>query len=196
MYRPTTLMTALTLTTALIATAPAARAGDLAVEGYAGLTAPNSMFMTNEHLDFKSGQAYGLGVYYTGVAGWEFGADLMYSEADFDQPGPNRISSTSLMAVARKVFETAGPVDYYLGAGLGVIDVAWRSDGPWSVLEDSERVTGGQLSAGLRYELSPAASLFTEAKYQHAFGAARVTTSDVEAEFRRTTLATGLRYAF
>jgi opacity protein-like surface antigen len=136
------------------------------------------------------GDTYGLGIYVNDFAGFEVGLDVMVTDRRYTD-FVSGLETVSYMLNGRYPFELGPGFDAYVGAGVGAIDI--RYDGADFYPEGTGNAVsaGGQLSAGLRYDLG-IGQVFGEARYQFAFE--KVEIEDPNIEYNSTALLIGVRF--
>jgi opacity protein-like surface antigen len=173
--------------------ASAAAAQGLSAELYGGVTPERSEHYDGTSLDLNSGTALGFGVYTDRFLGrTELGFDVMHSDAGYSGL-TSGVESLSVMAVARVGFTLGSTIDGYFGAGLGAINVKY-DDGNTPALTGDETVPGGQVTLGVRYDVTPRAGVFAELKYQRAFDDANA--AGFTQSYGSTSAIVGLRLGF
>lgn len=144
--------------------------------------------------DLDSGTAFGFGIYTSGVLGpgTELGVDVMRTDSDYTGFNTS-LESLSAMLVARWSTPLAAGTTFYVGAGLGAIEVTYDGGAVSPAFTGDDTVAGGQISLGLRYAVG-AGQIFTELKHQEAFDDASIQGVDVG--YSSTSVIAGFRFAF
>lgn len=93
-------------------------------------------------------------------------ADVMYTSSSYNCCSTNTLSSLSLMGNAIFHVNDTGPVQFYLGAGLGVVDLSYTAT--TNAKSGSQFTFGGQAIAGVEVPLASNISLLAEYRYQVA----------------------------
>lgn len=144
--------------------------------------------------DLDTGTAYGFGIYTPGVLGpgTEVGVDVMRTDSDYSG-FTTSLESISAMLVARWSTSLAPGTTFYLGAGLGAIQVRYDGGASFPTFTGEDTVAGAQIGAGVRYAVG-AGQIFTELKHQEAFDDA--TIQGVDVGYSSTSLIAGFRFSF
>lgn len=179
---------------ATLLTANAASAQDTYLKLFGGWSIPqNEEFQLNDQdtsrssgFDFDSGYALGaaLGFYYSPDVAIEI--EYVYRNADAKLKSTRNTSdgssvSNAVMVNAVYVFPPFGATSTfhpYVGAGLGVGDLSYERD---DLKLDSDYNLAYQLIAGISYDVSYQASLFTEVRY---FGISEQTIENDDYSFK------------
>jgi opacity protein-like surface antigen len=121
---------------------------------------PNDVLDTDTDAGYSVGAALGLTSPTSGIRGE---AEFLYQRAGFELgPDDDHVSAMTLMANGYYDFDTGGPVQPFVGAGVGVARVGAEiagiaDDDDWVVAYNAQTGlsanlnTGGQLTAGYRY---------------------------------------------
>lgn len=137
------------------------------------------------------GFVLGVGQYWAGPPNWSFGADLMFTNQDYQTWGPGaNLSTASIMGVARYEFPSNSNVKPYFSAGLGGISVTYDQPGA-PFLNGSDTIAGYQIEAGVRIQ-QPTYEAFTALKYQAGFNQAFIQTEYVE--YNSLSLIVGIEF--
>jgi opacity protein-like surface antigen len=190
-------MKTLLASAALIAAAatPAWAQGNFYVEGAVGHTFGNEQKYNSIDFDVEDSFSYGGAVGWTDLLGpFDVELDVYATDRGYDGFATD-LRSVSVMANALYDFPARlGPVGFYAGAGLGMINVEYDGGTSFPAFSDDEWVFGWQAMAGARSDLGPGGwSIFGEWRYQDAEDA---DLAGFDVEYSSHTIAAGVRYTF
>ena len=164
--------------------AEAATSSNLYVKLYGGGTFPNTLAWDGEDYDLEAGWFIGAAIGTEFAPGFSVELDASASSANYvDDDGQ---SSAALFANLVYTAPVSDELSLYLGAGVGLIGVEY--DG------DSNSGFGGQVFAGLGYEVAENVTLFGELRYQSTFDTVDLDGWDVE--HNRAAALVGVKFGF
>jgi opacity protein-like surface antigen len=164
------------------------------VDVFGGAGIPGSLRWDGVARDTDAGKVFGLAVSRndTFLANADVGIELSRSSYSYTNEYPSSIAGTSLIAFAKVNLSSIGNFQPYLGAGLGVVNIAYTNASP--SYANAEIEFAGQLSIGMRYPLTPALSAFVEARYIRAKDAhVAYSPARRDADFRSKSIVFGIR---
>lgn len=181
------------LSAMLSAVAPAVVAAQqISSEIYGGVVLERDEDFDGTLYPIDQGQTFGAAIYVSGtIPNVGFGVDVMSTKALYIGFPGEYISTLSLMAVARYETSITPVLTGYVGGGLGVIRNTYDTG---TIVADN--VAGGQVSLGLRYDLSDVASVFTEVKHQRGFKDAYFAEYDDTQAYHSNSVLIGYRHNF
>ncbi|HQZ12244.1 MAG TPA: outer membrane beta-barrel protein [Devosia sp.] len=152
---------------------------------YGGVTAPNSLAWGETTYPLEPGWLVGGAIGLEVIPGLSVELDATFSAALYVG---ETLTHDAATLFANLVYSL--PIDdafsAYFGAGVGVVGIRYDTE--------SAATLGGQVFAGLGYEVADNVTLFGEARYQTAFS--RLTLWDESVEHNRASLLLGLKFGF
>lgn len=165
-------------------------------KAYGGATAPNTLLWNGADYDVDQGWIGGAAAGVTLDSGLSFELDVTGSSALYTGED-NFINGWTLMANAIYEAPIADTFGVYGGIGLGGVFVEYNADDTIPAYTATGSAWGGQIFAGVSFDLTENVSLFGEARYQTAFGDVSVTDSGplgtYDVGFARTAVLAGIR---
>ncbi|MGB1311057.1 MAG: outer membrane protein [Leucothrix sp.] len=151
--------------------------------------------------DYKTdaGQSYGVGLSKQVSPRLGLGFEVGYTKNQYTNNKPNYLSGRYLMLTGEYDFVQKGRLSVYGGLGVGVIKTEYFNASTDHKHKDT--ITGGRLSLGARYAVTPKTKLFLEARHIDTFSNPKVAHNFgigplVGAEYKGNSLLLGLRYTF
>lgn len=186
------------LTSALLMSS-SAQAGSWNADLFLGNQQSDNLGWAGGNYNTDSGQSYGLGISKQVSPRLGLGFEVGFTKNEYSNFKPNYISGRSMMFTAEYDFMQRGRSSIYGGIGLGVIKAEYKNTGFSHTHSDS--VTGGRLSLGTRYALSPRTKIFLEARHIGTFKDPKIAHNGgagplVGADYEGNSLVLGLRYSF
>lgn len=164
------------------------------VDVFAGKQQSDRLKWNGVDFNTDSGKSYGVGVSKQVTPRVGLGFEVGYTKNQYSNFRPNSISGRSLMLTAEYDFVQRRRFSFYGGLGLGVIKAKYSN----ASYQNSDSVTGGRVSLGMRYAVSPRTKLFLEARHIDTFKDPKIalSNSSAGAEYKGDSLLLGLRYSF
>lgn len=140
-----------------------AQAGDFYVKAIGGATMESKQSWGGSDYSMDTGYNLGGALGYFVTPNISIEGEGLYTSSGYK--GYNsELNSTSVLANVVYHFDRVGDVEFYVGLGLGAIDLQYKGYGnDWS-----EWVFGGQALAGASVPVNDKLSLFAEYRYQDA----------------------------
>lgn len=140
-----------------------AQAGDFYVKGIGGATMETKQSWGGSDYSMDTGYNLGGAIGYFVTPNISIEGEGLYTSSGY-KSYTSELNSTSVLANMVYHFDRVGDVEFYIGAGLGAIDLQYKGYGrDWS-----EWVFGGQVLAGASVPVNDNLSLFAEYRYQDA----------------------------
>lgn len=172
---------------ALCFSAPAL-ANDYYVEGTAAWSPEGELDVGGTGFDTDDGFLFGAAVGRSFPNNFSVEGEVTYASRDFSNTNAD-IDALGFFGNGYYNFPTTGPIGAYVGGGIGAVQVGVDGAG----VDDDDFVFGGQAMAGLTYQVSEGAQLFTEYRYQ---AAADADIQGTDVEYNSHNFGGGVRFAF
>jgi len=166
------------------------------VDIFAGKQDSDRLNWAGADFNTNSGNAAGIRASKQITPRFAVGLELSNTKNEYTGFEPNRISARSTLLTAEYDFYQRGRFSTYGGLGLGAVRVKYVNNG--SSYTNSDTVTGGRLSLGARYALTPRTKMFIEARHANTSSDPMIAGLGATntAEYKGDSLVLGLRISF
>ena len=163
------------------------------VKLFGGATVPNTLTFNGTDYDLDAGWLLGGAIGFGAVDGLSFELDGTYSDAGYSG-FPNDLLGATFMGNVVLTGALSDQVAVYGGVGLGAVGLQYDQD-PDS---DWGYGAGGQVFAGVSFDVADNVSIFGEARYQAAFDTIEVDHAGHvdDLGFARTSLLAGVKFGW
>jgi len=160
------------------------------IQAYGGLRVPDNLQYNGTAQDLGIGTSLGASVGVdTTIPGVSAEFDYMHSSANYSALGTSLDSQSFMVDGIYNLDLNMGGLKPYLGAGLGAVNVTYKSS-------DSGTGLGFQVKAGVSGPITDQLSWFGEYRYQQAIGNLNIGSPAYPVEYASHSLLGGIKISF
>jgi len=160
------------------------------IQAYGGLRVPDNLQYNGTAQDLGIGNSLGASVGVdTSIPGVSAELDYMHSSANYSALGTSLDSQSFMVDGIYNLDLNMGNIKPYLGAGLGAVNVTYKSS-------DSGTGLGFQVKAGVSGPITDQLSWFGEYRYQQAIGNINIGSPAYPVEYASHSILGGLKISF
>jgi len=160
------------------------------IQAYGGLRVPDNLQYNGTAQDLGIGTTLGASVGVdTSIPGVSAELDYMHTSANYSALGTSLDSQSFMVNGIYNLDLNMGGIKPYLGAGLGAVNVTYKSS-------DSGTGLGFQVKAGVSGPINDQLSWFGEYRYQQAFGNLNIGSPAYPVEYASHSILGGIKISF
>ncbi|MEO8882261.1 MAG: outer membrane beta-barrel protein [Devosia sp.] len=160
------------------------------IQAYGGLRVPDNLQYNGTAQDLGIGTSLGASVGVdTSIPGVSAELDYMHSSANYSALGTSLDSQSFMVDGIYNLDLNMGGLKPYLGAGLGAVNVTYKSS-------DSGTGLGFQVKAGVSGPITGQLSWFGEYRYQQAIGNLNIGSPAYPVEYASHSILGGIKISF